>query len=149
MFPHVLPFAGDVDARQASDSIKMAEIAWTRVHAIIKSGTCAKCNLSDGDQKAYLAPRGDTRDGIFINVKTARSRSDGHSEARFYSLQGDAWSVEFPSDGEEDSWKNSRIAVRSNRDHGSFVVEAKPGSRRTIPAEDGKRNVHDRGPIAL
>ena len=28
-------FAGDVDARQASDLIKMAEIAWTRVHAII------------------------------------------------------------------------------------------------------------------
>ena len=28
-------FAGDVVARQASDLIKMAEIAWTRVHAII------------------------------------------------------------------------------------------------------------------
>ena len=26
---------GDVDAQQASDLIKMAEIAWTRVHAII------------------------------------------------------------------------------------------------------------------
>ena len=39
---HVLPFAGDVDARRASDSVRMAEIAWTRVHAIIKSGTCAK-----------------------------------------------------------------------------------------------------------
>ena len=33
--PHVLPFAGDVDARKASDFIKTAEIAWTRVHAII------------------------------------------------------------------------------------------------------------------
>ena len=31
-----LPFAGDVDARQALDAVKMAEIAWTRVHAIIK-----------------------------------------------------------------------------------------------------------------
>ena len=71
MFPHVLPFAGDVDARQASDSIKTAEIAWTRVHVIIKSSTCAKCNLSDSDRKAYLTPRGDTRDVIFINVKIA------------------------------------------------------------------------------
>ena len=69
-----------------------------------KSGTCAKCNLSDGDRKAYLTPCGDTRDVIFINVKTARSRSDGHSEARFYSLHGDAWSVGFPSDGGEVSW---------------------------------------------
>ena len=32
---HLTYFAGDVDARQASDLIKMAEIAWTRVHAII------------------------------------------------------------------------------------------------------------------
>ena len=31
-----LPFAGDVDARQALDAVKTAEIAWTRVHAIIK-----------------------------------------------------------------------------------------------------------------
>ena len=35
MFPHVLPFAGDVDARQALDSIKTVEIAWIRVHAIV------------------------------------------------------------------------------------------------------------------
>ena len=28
-------FAGDVDARQGLDLIKMSEIAWTRVHAII------------------------------------------------------------------------------------------------------------------
>ena len=39
---HVLPFAGDMDARRASDSVWTAEIAWTRVHAIIKSSTCAK-----------------------------------------------------------------------------------------------------------
>ena len=58
---YVLPFAGDVDAWQAADLVKMAEIAWTRVHAIIKSGTCAKYNLSDGDRKAYLTPRGYTR----------------------------------------------------------------------------------------
>ena len=58
---HVLPFAGDVDARRASDSVRTAEIAWTRVHAIIKSGTCSKYILRDGDRKAYLTPHGDTR----------------------------------------------------------------------------------------
>ena len=31
---HVLPFAGDVDALRASDSVRTAEIAWTRVHQI-------------------------------------------------------------------------------------------------------------------
>ena len=41
------------------------------------------------------------------------------------------------------------IAARSSRDRGSFIKEPKPRSRRTIPAEDGKRKVHDRGPIAL
>ena len=30
-----LPFVGDVDARQASDSIRTTEIAWTRVDAIV------------------------------------------------------------------------------------------------------------------
>ena len=31
-----LPFAGDVDAWQALDAVKTVEIAWTRVHAIIR-----------------------------------------------------------------------------------------------------------------
>ena len=30
---YVLPFAGDVDAQRASDSVRTAEIAWTRVRA--------------------------------------------------------------------------------------------------------------------
>ena len=38
-----------------------ASIAWTRVHAIMKSGTCAKAILSGRDRSAYLTPRGDTR----------------------------------------------------------------------------------------
>ena len=33
----ILPYAGDVDAQRASDAVKTAEIAWTRVHVIIKS----------------------------------------------------------------------------------------------------------------
>ena len=47
---HVLPFAGDVDARGALDSVRTAEIAWTRVHAIIKSTRVSKSSVSDGDQ---------------------------------------------------------------------------------------------------
>ena len=69
---HVLPFAGDVDARRASDSVKTAEITWTRVHAIIKSGTCAKYILRDGDQKAYLTPRGDTRNA-YLHQREGRA----------------------------------------------------------------------------
>ena len=119
-----LTCAGRVAAQRTSDSIKTAEIAWTRVHAIIKSGTCLICNLSDGDRKAYLMPHGDTRDVIFIQVKTAQSRSDGHSEAWFYSLHGEAWSVRFPSDGGEDSWKNHTIVVRSNGDRGAIEPQS-------------------------
>ena len=33
----ILPYVGDVDAQRASDSVRTAEIARTRVHAIIKS----------------------------------------------------------------------------------------------------------------
>ena len=55
----VLPFAGDVDARRALDSVKTAEIVWTRVHAISKLFTCAKEGISGDDQRVYLTPRGD------------------------------------------------------------------------------------------
>ena len=47
---HVSPSASDVDARRASDSVRTAEIAWTRVHAIIKSTHAFKSGLSDGDR---------------------------------------------------------------------------------------------------
>ena len=45
MFPHGLTCAGRVAAYQTSDAIRTATIAWTRVHAIIKSITCAKGRL--------------------------------------------------------------------------------------------------------
>ena len=124
-------------AHQTSDAIKTATIAWTRVHAIIKSGTCANDNLSDRDRRAHRSPRGTTRsarssshfDQGFIAIFTdrmaggglsSRSRSDGHGEARSSSLREDTWSVRFPSDGVEDSWKNTTIAVQSNRDRSAI-----------------------------
>ena len=39
---HFLPFVGKVDAREASDSIKMTEIAWTRVHTIVNQARSLK-----------------------------------------------------------------------------------------------------------
>ena len=59
-----LPFAGDVDAWQALDLVnndRKALIAWTRVHAIIKSGTCVKDTLSGRNRRAHRAPHGITR----------------------------------------------------------------------------------------
>ena len=53
MFLHGSYLAGRVAARHASDSVgldRKASIAWTRVHAIMKSGKCTKSSLSDDDQ---------------------------------------------------------------------------------------------------
>ena len=53
MFPHGSYLAERVAARHASNSVgpdRKASIAWTRVHTIMKSGTCAKSSLSDDDR---------------------------------------------------------------------------------------------------
>ena len=53
-----------MDERQELDLVsndRKASIAWTRVHAIIKSGTCVKATLSGRDRRAHRAPRGITR----------------------------------------------------------------------------------------
>ena len=91
---------------------------------------------------------------IFINMRAARSRSDGHSEARSSSLHGDARSARFPSDCLEDSWKKSTIAVRSSRDRGSFSAESRPRSfqlvahdRTAVVWELRSRSTRDSGPI--
>ena len=78
----VLPFAGDVDARRASDSVRMTEIAWTRVHTIIKSGTCTKDDLSDAIKGLTLGHVALRESPDRHQTKTARSRSDGHGDAR-------------------------------------------------------------------
>ena len=45
-----LPFAGNVDARRALDSVRMAEITWTRVHTILITTRALKWGLSEVDQ---------------------------------------------------------------------------------------------------
>ena len=58
---HFLPFAGYVDARWTSDFVGTEGIAWTRVHAIIKSTRALNGDLSDDDRRAHRSPRGDMR----------------------------------------------------------------------------------------
>ena len=77
MFHTVLPFAGDVAAWQASDRIRAAEIAWTRVHAITDHNTCLKYILSEmiaglTFRHVYASWASDLH-----QLKIARSRSNG------------------------------------------------------------------------
>ena len=58
MFPHGLTCAGRVATYRTSDAIRTVTIAWTRVHGIVKSITCAKGDLSEDNRTTYLAPRG-------------------------------------------------------------------------------------------
>ena len=46
-----LPFAGDVDARRALDSVRTEEISWTRLHAILIKTRALKWGLSEVDQR--------------------------------------------------------------------------------------------------
>ena len=95
-----LPFASNVDARQALDLVsnnRKASIAWTQVDAIIKSNTCVKATLSGRNRRAHRAPHGITR-SVYCHQQEYQ-RSDGHGAARSSSLRGDAWSVRSPFDG--------------------------------------------------
>ena len=74
-----------------------------------------------------MASRGAT---IFINGHIARSRSDGHDPSHL----GDAWTnlerpisikSRSPSDGQDDSRKNSTIVVRSNCDRGAIELRSR------------------------
>ena len=130
MFPHGSCFARRVAARGASDAGGTAEIAWTRVHAITDQSTCVNRSRKWRDQRTYLSPRGRAEsvrsssrwtagDGL-----TSRSWSDGYSEVWFFSLIAGIWSVGFQSDGVGDAWKNTTIAVRSNRNRGAIEPQS-------------------------
>ena len=108
-----------------------------------------------GLTERHVASRGAT---IVINRHIARSRSDGHDPSNL----GDAWThlerpisikSRSPSDGRDDSRKNSTIAVRSNRDRGSFITESSPRSSNgvywRIKITIMARSRRDRGPIVV
>ena len=77
---------------------------------------------------SYLTPRGRAESVRSSSRWTAgdgfisRSRSDGYDEDRIFSLLAGIWSVGFQSDGVGDTWKNTTIAVRSNRDRGAIEL---------------------------
>ena len=206
MFQHGSYLAGRVAARQALDSGWTAEIAWTRVHAILHQRTCCKKGINVVDRTTYLAPRGNprssrsssnrkpwddrehpicigrprlfaimvthaeesrsvdlhqtdaiSRDGSTVWI-AIQSLSDGHGEARSAPLCDDTGSIGFQSDGAKRSWKNSTIAVRSNRNRdvieprsrslrGGIASSRSDGDRRTTGTTNVARPRRDRGLI--
>ena len=69
MFPHGLTCEGRVATYRTSDAIRTVTIAWTRVHAIVKSITCAKGDLSEDNRTTYLAPRGILRSSRSASIE--------------------------------------------------------------------------------
>ena len=126
MFPHGLTSAGHVAARRASDSIKTVEIAWTRVHAIIKSTTCAKEGVSEMIERLTWRQVATRRASDCHQREIAWSRSDGLRWSRVErSGASDLHQVTIViSDGPEDSWKNSATAARSSRDRGAIEPQS-------------------------
>ena len=67
-------------------------------------------------------------------MKAARSRSDGHGEARSSSLHGDSWSVRSPSDGGRfiGRWIFiERAAEEHQCDRGAIAIR-RPGCSRSF-----------------
>ena len=135
-------------------------IAWTRVHAIIRSNTCAKRSLSDEDRTTYLAPRG--------NSRTSRSASNrklyrtivilcdlGASRERIWTVHStfEDWTVDRASRRttiDARLWPDRRtIVARFVRDHGAFKAKMERKHRRikgaSIFSLIDVRSGHDRG----
>ena len=135
-------------------------IAWTRVHSILHQRTCCKKRISEvwsndlphatwhleklpiGINRRLWVDRDRTADLHREMIAIGRLAVDSHHDrgAR------DRWiAIVHPtgasSDGSEASWKNSTIAIRSNRDHGA--IEPRSGSLRdgiaSSRSEDDRR----------
>ena len=135
-----LTCAGRVAAQRMSDSIKTVEIAWTRVHTIIKSGKCLIYNLSDAI--GWLT---------WHHVAT-REAPDLHQKRIPHNRDRTLHSSEVPSDGLDDSWKNSTIEPRSRRDRAAIAHHSSwnhlHDHRKKVVGASIPRSTHDRGPIA-
>ena len=166
-------------------SNRRASIAWIRVHAIARSNTCLKYILSEliaghifGHVDASWASDlrraedhaisiGRPRDRAIEAVQsTWLHRSNGHIAGAYVSdltarripIREDRWSVGFRSSGVCSVWKNSTIAARSNRDHGSIEPQSRrvrrgivagrtDGDRRRVSTTIDARSRPDRGAI--
>ena len=132
MFPHGLTCAGRVAAQQALDPVgpdRKVSIAWTRVHAIVRSSTWGKSRLS-GYDRMLTCGHVESSDAsnlhqtdvvaiaiiitIFFHPMADAHRNHGPRDRAIVTIR----SPEALSDGYEDTWKNSTIVVRSNRDRG-------------------------------
>ena len=130
MFLHNLTCAGRVAAQQASDPVgpdRKASIAWTRVHAIVRSSTWGKSRLSGYDR---MLPCGHVESPDASDLhhaddsesrgprRSCRSRSpgspsDGPRSSRsppIVATRGPFQSAGFPSNGGGTSWKNTIVA---------------------------------------
>ena len=115
-----LPFAGDVAAYRAWDSIKTVEIAWTRVNAISDYNTCLK------EENKWMKIEGLPCDTwktlerwIFIAAIFSHPR-DCDLTVTVTCDRDHPLHLKISSDGVGDAWKNTTIAVRSNRDRGAI-----------------------------
>ena len=92
LFPHGSYLAGRVEARQASDSVgsdRKASIAWTRVHAIMKLGTCAKSSLSDDDRGLTVRHVASSTIEILHHPRrSARRHMDTNEASDFHQTHG-------------------------------------------------------------
>ena len=151
MFPHGLTCAVSVAAYRTSDVIKTATIAWTRVHVIIKSITCAKVRLkwrgSDDLPRTTWQP-----EDLPIGIESKGLRCIRRPRLFAITICGS------PSDGAETSWKNFAIEPWSRRDRAAIAqissrnrsdrirrrpTDLQDHDRRTIVA----RSRRDRGAI--
>ena len=136
---------------------------------------CAKSDLSEVDlpivwrsveaQGASDLHR--TNDiGFIANVRLRRSSSNDlhrivdhhravdphHDRGTLDRVIAIVHSPKAPSNGGENLRKNSTIAVRSSHDRAAIVALSLwnqcHDTQCMVPTEDGKRKVHDRGPIA-
>ena len=115
-----LPFAGDVAAYRAWDSILTVEIACTRVHAISDYNTCLK------EENKWMKIEGLPCDTwktlerwIFIAAIFSHPRdcdpTVGVTCDRDHPLH-----LHISSDGVGDAWKNTTVSARSSRDRGAI-----------------------------
>ena len=116
-----LPFAGDVAAYRALDSIKTAEIAWTRVHAINDYNMCLK------EESKWIK-----RDGLPCDTWTMLEHwifiaaifshpCDCDLTATVTCDRDHPLHLKSSSDGADNAWKNPRIAVQSSRDRAAIT----------------------------
>ena len=71
-----------MDVARALDSIKTAEIAWTRVHAIINHSKCLIHHLSEAIDTVLFATRKRPERPIFGEAINVRFPSDGREKHR-------------------------------------------------------------------